>query len=287
MRARQEFERKTRRLESLLQAIGGLEDERARRSALDAVQALLEVHRDVLLRVLELAGPEVTSALAHDDLVSGLLLLHGIHPLPLAERVALVLEKVRPYMGSHGGGVEVLEVGEEVVRLQLEGSCHGCPSSTATMRNAIQQALAESAPDVARIEVEGVVEPPRQAGFVPIGAIGRPEPRSSWHVVEGVGELPPGGMLARDVEGVRIAFCRLGDQPYAYLDRCPACAASMDGLGPDGAALTCSGCGRRYDARRAGRCLDEPALQLEPVPLLAGDGGVRIAVPERGAGVGA
>jgi hypothetical protein len=47
------------------------------------------------------------------------------------------------------------------------------------------------------------------------------------------------------------------------------------------ADLTCSGCGRRYDARRAGRSLDDASsLHLEPFPLLVGeDGQTRVAPP--------
>ena len=42
------------------------------------------------------------------------------------------LEKVRPLLASHGGNVTLLGVEDGRVRLQLEGSCHGCPSSVAT-----------------------------------------------------------------------------------------------------------------------------------------------------------
>ena len=47
-----------------------------------------------------------------------------------------------------------------VVRLRMQGSCHGCPSSAMTLKNAIEEAIYAAAPDVAAIEVEGVVDPP-------------------------------------------------------------------------------------------------------------------------------
>ena len=50
-----------------------------------------------------------------------------------------------------------------VVRLRMQGSCHGCPSSAMTLKNAIEEAIYATAPDVAAIEVEGVVEPPVHA----------------------------------------------------------------------------------------------------------------------------
>jgi hypothetical protein len=42
--------------------------------------------------------------------------------------------------------------------------------------------------------------------------------------------------------------------------------------------LACGSCGRRFDVRLAGRGVDQPELHLVPLPLLAGDGRVRLAV---------
>ena len=54
-----------------------------------------------------------------------------------------------------------------VVRLQLQGSCHGCPSSTQTLHGAIEAAIDEFAPDIAELKVEGVaVASPPVTGFV-------------------------------------------------------------------------------------------------------------------------
>ena len=41
------------------------------------------------------------------------------------------------------------------VRLRLQGSCHGCPSSAMTLKLAIEQAIHDAAPDVTSISVEG------------------------------------------------------------------------------------------------------------------------------------
>ncbi len=170
-----DFEREVQRVDSLVHELETLPDERARQSAVEAFRALLGLHGQVLERLLELAGPEVTDRLADDPAVGGLLLLHGLHPVPFERRVQRALDAVRPYLGSHGGGVQVLGVRDGVVRLRLEGTCHGCPSSTATLRYAIERAILEGAPDVMGIEVEGAAEPV-PAGFVPLAAIGGREP---------------------------------------------------------------------------------------------------------------
>lgn len=277
-RSRREFERRARRLEALLHDVEALGDARARRSALDAVRALLDLHGDVLARMLELAGPELAAAMGDDEVVGGLLLLHGVHPVSLEDRVARALARVGPYLGSHGGGVRVVGIEDGVARLRLEGSCHGCPSSTATIRYTIEQALAEAAPELARVEVEGVAGPAPGPGFVAVGSIGRAQPRAEWHAVDG--PVEPGRVEAREVAGLAIALCAVGDHAYAYRDRCPACAASVAGRRLDGEAIRCPACGRAFDARLAGRCPEDPALYLEPVPLLVRDGEIRVAVPE-------
>ena len=91
---------------------------------------------------------------ASDELVGHLLLLHGLHPVPLAERVTGALEEVRPYLGSHGGDVELLAVEAGVARLRLKGSCSGCPSSTVTLRSAVEDAIRRAAPDIEEIVAE-------------------------------------------------------------------------------------------------------------------------------------
>ena len=56
------------------------------------------------------------------------------------------LDSVRPYMESHGGNVELLGLEDGVARIRLQGSCDGCPASSATLELAIKQALEEAAP---------------------------------------------------------------------------------------------------------------------------------------------
>ena len=105
------------------------------------------------------AGP-ILDRLTADPLVEGLLLLHGLHPLDVDARIQRALDQVRPYLGSHAGGVQYLGVSDGVARLRLEGSCHGCPSSTVTVQLAIEGAVQDAAPEVTEVVVEGMTAPP-------------------------------------------------------------------------------------------------------------------------------
>ena len=285
----QGLQERVARMETLLEEIETLPDRNARSKAAEVVGVLLDLYGEGLARMMEVVaeGEErerTFDVFAEDELVSHLLLLHGLHPLDLKTRVIMALEEVRPYLQSHGGNVELLGVKEGVARLRMQGSCSGCPSSTVTLRLAIEQAIQKSAPDLEGIVAEGVPEEPRPAPTIVAGPTLRKKEKkrpqedgASWTVVGGLPQLSSGRMLVKEVSDEPVLFLKLGDDFYAYRRLCPGCGESLEGGGLDEAVLTCSGCSRRYDVRRAGRCLDDPQLHLEPIPLLVDE----VAVEER------
>jgi Fe-S cluster biogenesis protein NfuA/nitrite reductase/ring-hydroxylating ferredoxin subunit len=271
------------RMETLLGEIEALKDPNARSKAAEVVQVLLELYGEGLARMMETiaereGGDKVFEVFAEDELVSHLLLLHGLHPLDVEARVVKALEEVRPYLQSHGGNVEFLGVEGGVARLRMQGSCSGCPSSTMTLKLAIEEAIQKTAPDLEGIEAEGVAEEPKLAPTIVAGPTlrkkekKRPEENgTSWTVVGGLPQLPSGGLLLKGVSGEPVLFLRLGADFFAYRHLCPGCGTSLEGGSLEGAELGCPGCGRRYDVRLAGRCVDDPQLHLEPIPLLANE----------------
>jgi Fe-S cluster biogenesis protein NfuA len=161
-----EFQARLQRLDLLLSEVERWSDSAAQSHAREIVQAVLDLHGAGLDRILgHLAaggepGAAIRDACAGDEVVAGLLLLHGLHPLDLETRVLQALDQVRPYLRSHGGNVELLDVRDGVVRLRLVGSCHGCPSSAVTMKQTIEEAILGKAPDATAVEVEGGAEGP-------------------------------------------------------------------------------------------------------------------------------
>jgi Fe-S cluster biogenesis protein NfuA len=159
-----EFQARLQHLDTLLQEAERLADPAARGRLREIVQAILDLHGVGLERLLEHvaqaeeAGRGIFDACAKDDVVGGMLLLHGLHPLDVDERVRQALDSVRPYLRTHGGNVELIEVRDGVVRLRLEGSCHQCPSSSVTMQQTIEEAVYGRAPEVTVVEVEGMTE---------------------------------------------------------------------------------------------------------------------------------
>ena len=157
----EDFAQRIQQVEQLVQRIEASSDANARAAAREMVRTLLDLHGAGLARVLELlgeageSGRSVLEACAQDELVRSLLMLHELHPESVETRVRQALVSVRPYLESHGGGVTLLDVSAGTVRLRLDGSCDGCPSSAATLQHTIEQAILQAAPEVDAIEVEG------------------------------------------------------------------------------------------------------------------------------------
>ena len=232
------------------------------------------------------AGRAMLGELAADPVVEGLLLLHGLHPLDVDARIQRALDRVRPYLGSHAGGVQYLGVRDGVARLRLEGTCHGCPSSTVTVQLAIEGAVQDAAPEVTEVVVEGMTAPPEPALLqigprpgaataVPPGA--GPPRGAEWVVLPGIG--PPSARPVTAPAGdLTVLVCAVRGTLYAYRDACASCGSPMGGGRLDREVLTCL-CGARYDVCRAGAGLDGLTAHLDPLPLLTDSQGVRVAVP--------
>lgn len=169
---KKEFQQQLRKIEEFVSAIEKAADPNLRASAIGLLQTLMDLHGAGIERVMEIvfdsgqSGREIIDRLGQDDIVSSLLLLYGLHPLDLEARVLQALEKVRPYLRSHAGDVEIASIDDGAVRLRLQGSCNGCASSAMTMKTAIEEAVYEFAPDVTSLEVEGVADEPATSGLV-------------------------------------------------------------------------------------------------------------------------
>ncbi|MET3936024.1 Fe-S cluster biogenesis protein NfuA/nitrite reductase/ring-hydroxylating ferredoxin subunit [Arthrobacter sp. OAP107] len=242
-------------------------------------------------------------ALTADSLVAGLLVIHGLHPQSMEARVAAALDSVRPYLGSHGGDVELEGISPDgVVRLKLLGTCQGCPSSSVTLKYAVEEAIQNAAPEVTAIDVVEAEKQPGSPALIPVDSllvrVNNPAggtPAESWHDMSGgtwepvpeVAGLEPGEVAGFLVGGYAVLACRTGQDIYAYRDYCPRCTGSMAGAvlqralaAPvGGGLLTCPTCRGHFDVRRAGMCLEDKDLHLEPLPLLVRNGVMSVAVP--------
>ncbi|MGV9719521.1 NifU family protein [Nocardia beijingensis] len=276
------------RIETLLEASsagGALARERAEQ----LVRELVGLYGAALTRVIELLDEAAVERLARDDLVASLLLVHGLHPHDVTTRVANALDSVRPYLGSHGGDVHLVDIADGVVRLELAGSCKSCPSSSVTLELAVEDAVRAAAPEIESIEV--VAAATESAGVISADSLfsrvradgGR---SGSWVAVPELAELGAGEVGGFAVGGLTVLACRVGEELYAYRDHCPACDRSLAGAAlerrvgfPAGdAVLRCPTCRAHYDVVHAGARVDGEG-HLEPLPVLVRSGELSVAVP--------
>jgi Fe-S cluster biogenesis protein NfuA/nitrite reductase/ring-hydroxylating ferredoxin subunit len=291
------------RVEELLGILASSSIGKAAPAAEELVSLLVGLYGDGLDRIVTLlrehgeAGAQMLASIADDPQVEGLLLLHGLHPLDVDARIQRALDRVRPYLGSHAGGVQYLGVTDGVARLLLEGSCHGCPSSTVTVQLAIQGAVEDAAPEVTEVVVEGMTAAPEPkllqigqrpdadgqglAGGGPAAGTGHgsSQPSVGWITLPDIGP-PSSRPVSASADGTAVLVCSVRGTLYAYRDACAACGASMADGALEREQLACPACGARYNVRLAGKCLDDDDLHLDPLPLLTDSQGVRVAIAE-------
>lgn len=158
------------RIDELMRQIETMPDPAARVVALDLVRAIMDLHGEALQRIVATvadAGPEMMPLLGADDVVSRVLVLHGLHPDDFHTRLGRALEKLQRHFDSRGGAIEVLDAEPDLVRIHLTVKRAGSPEA---VRQLIEDAIYEAVPEVGNLMVEGVGEE-RESGFVPLSAL--------------------------------------------------------------------------------------------------------------------
>jgi Fe-S cluster biogenesis protein NfuA/nitrite reductase/ring-hydroxylating ferredoxin subunit len=241
----------------------------------ELVRAVLALHGAGLEQLLNLLDEPQVRQLVGDDLVAGLLLLHDLHPDDVATRIQGALDSVRPYLGSHAGGIDYLGIDDDgVVHLRLQGSCDGCPGSTATVRLTVENAVLDAAPEAVAVDVAGMVK--EKQSLLTIEPF-RPH-RDGWHRLDLVPPLDQVQHLT--VGGLDVLVANLTGTFFAYRNNCPMCSSALHHGQLDRDRLTCPRCTAEYDVRLAGRALTpEGAPPLEALPLLPEDAGWKVAIP--------
>ena len=273
------------RIQTLLDAAaaGGVA---ARERAEQLVREVTDLYGAGLERMMQLtvaANPAVADAFTSDDLVASLLLVHGLHPHSVERRISDALDTVRPYLGSHGGDVSLLEVEGDIVRLQFSGSCKSCPSSAVTLELAVEDAVLAAAPEISSIEVVAADKDPSSTVIPAESLLTRLRSNghrsTAWQPTPELAQLAGGEVGGFDVSGTVVLACRVAENVFAYRDQCGNCTSSLAGAQLDGAVLRCPRCGSGFDVIHAGAGVDGTG-HLEPIPVLVRDGVLSMAMPE-------
>ena len=166
-----EFQRRLQKIEGLVGKIEATADPSLRTMVQELVQLVMELHGAGVERMLKLIreaggeGESVIEKLGRDELVASILVLYGLHPAGLEERVAQALKEARRRLRAHEGEVELLSIQDGAVRLRLRANGHGCGSTAQALKEIVEESVYETAPDIAALVIEDAGE---KQGFVPL-----------------------------------------------------------------------------------------------------------------------
>jgi hypothetical protein len=165
--AAQDFASRLAGVEAWIAEVERSPDPRARETTRAIVRAVLDLHAAGLATILGLleeageAGTALRDRLAADPLVSRLLLLHALHPLPLEVRIKTALEAAAPALRARGGEATLVSLEGSVAVVRLEGM-----GDALALRAVLEEVLLDAAPDAELVIDNAVVAV--DAGFVPV-----------------------------------------------------------------------------------------------------------------------
>lgn len=276
------------RLDSLVQSFEQHPIEGVRQQALEMLGLVDALHREGMNRIAELlwtGSPAVLEKALNDPAINILLQLYDLapgEPEPI-EQVEMALAQVRPYIESHGGAVDILDVVEGIVHLRLSGACQGCAGSAMTLKRGIEAALREGFPGFQGIEVHEPVDlaqrklPSNFIPLQPVGAGARTLNRPVFTTVGQIDTLPPGSLMGVEVAGKNILLCNVAGEIYAYGNECPGSTLPLHEGVLNSVALICPWHNCAFDAR-TGRRLDNGEGRLQVIPVAVRNGEIQLAL---------
>lgn len=277
-------------------------DTEVRDKVLDLVQIILHLHGESLRRIIATLESEpnrdqILARMVGDEVIGSILLIHGLMPGSLYDRVWAKLNELRPYLVSQGCDVELLGIDDARARMRLIRSGKGAPP-IAVLKGEIEKALSEVAPDLAGVEIEGLseqieatakaaaalgrmVEKPQNDSMPALVQIRRKARAASapqtWVPIIRSQSIEPDNFKIVNFEDINVLIMNLGGEFYAYQNACADGGRSLDDALFESPMLNCACHGYGYDLRR-GNCIARPELQLKSVPLKIEDYKVKIGV---------
>ena len=70
----------------------------------------------------------------------------------LIKNIEKALDEIRPYLIADGGNITLVDVVDDVVKVQLEGACSGCNVNQLTLKNGVEATIKKHVPQISRVE---------------------------------------------------------------------------------------------------------------------------------------
>lgn len=269
------FEQLAEQVDQAVAAVNNL-DAQGKQQALALKTAIEAFHKVGLTKIVQKLkadprGKELLFDLVDEPSVYALFAMHGLVRADITTRVSQVLDRVRPYMQSHGGDVELVRVEGATAFVKLHGACNGCSMSAVTLREGVEEALVTQVPEIKAVEV--VPNDPGPAWITVDALLATINTDTGWRQGPLVAAVPSGRMHHLEIDGQSILLVNLNNQVAAYRNACAHQGLPLHTglLDPTTGVITCPWHGWCFDAT-SGECYTAPSAQLEPFPLQVRDG---------------
>ena len=197
-----------------------------------------------------------------DPIVHGVLQFHGLLRERLDTRLERALDEVRPSMRLHGGDVELVRaLPPDAVEIRLTGACHGCPSSSETLREGVERAIRAHCPEILHIRQISKGPMQRAAGATTFISPFAARTDEGWVDAARLDEIPEGGIVERRIAGRSVLLSQREGRVSCFDNACAHLGMPLEmGDIADG-VITCAYHGFRY-LLETGECLTAPEVQL-------------------------
>jgi len=277
------------RLNELLEAIEQYPDTEIRERVREIVFAVVDLHHAALHRTFELIGnhadgAELMTGLCADEHVSAILMIHGLMPQDLETRINQGLAAARQNLKAYGADAELISLTDGVALLRLSGSASSANVSTATLKRDIEQSLATFTPDLLDVQYEDTIAAVKLPKLIQLSRqpivpqLENTKPRGIKLPIMRVEDVPPNSMRFVEAGDISLVICNAAGALHAFYNRCPHGGLPLDTSTLEGAKLTCACHNHQFDLRQQGRCLNDPQLHLELLPLAVENGIIKVAL---------
>jgi len=279
------------RLNELLEAIEQYPDTEIRERVREIVFAVVDLHHAALHRTFELIGnhadgAEMMKGLCADEHVSAILMIHGLMPQDLEARINQGLEAARQNLKAYGADAELVSLTDGVALLRLSGSASSANVSTATLKRDIEQSLATFTPDLLDVQYEDTIAAVKPQKLIQLSRqpivlqTASTKPTGIKLPIMRVDDVPPNSMRFVEAGDISLVICNAAGALHAFYNRCPHGGLPLDTSTLESAKLTCACHGYQFDLRQQGRCLNDPQVQLELLPLAVENGIIKVALQQ-------
>ena len=273
------FDGLVQRAEDLTRAFEQHPNSAVREDALELLQTVDAIHREAILRLVELmvesGNHELIHRAAEDPRVSTLFQLYDVMPLPEQVRWQEALDGARDDLRSSNAGVELLQVTGGMPHLRLTGAFTNDESK---LRDIVNDAITSIYGPIQSVRWEPRSRPPVPSGLISIAAI-QPAKMQQWVKLTESGQLEPNELRNMTVRRTDLVLCRSESGYHAFPNACPGTALPLHLGKISESKLVCPWHACAFDLA-TGKRTSGIGLELKPLTLRRNGGVVELGVWE-------